>query len=469
MRKLAISSGFTMVELIIVIVVIGIMAGVALETLMPVSDRARVEDTRGEMQVLARAIAGNPDLSNNGLRSDFGYVGDIGSLPPNLEALRTNPGYATWRGPYIREDLRQVIDDFKNDAWGIPYVYSGGINLVSLGSGDTLVFSIANGSADLLQNTVSGNIFDGDGTPPGNDYRDSVTINLIYADGIGGTRLRTVTPDISGFFAFDSIPIGNQELEIIYLPDHDTLKAIASVTPGSSLYGTHKFASDLWHSGLNISGMIAHFPLDEGSGQTAYDVTGQSAAAVLQNDPTGTGWCPGQVAGAFRFDGADDYFRMPADNTSLQLTDDYSASIWIYAESNQNDWAGIFSKCTPSGDDNHWTLQFNTVAGTGKQLTIYHPGGGHWYSTYTLAQCMNAWHHIVITFRRTPARAQLFVDGLFHSETTTLTTAPGSGNGKFHIGAERIQIPFRGRIDDIRIFNRVLTPSEIQILFNYGS
>ena len=71
------------------------------------------------MEMLARAIVGNPSLTQNGARSDFGYVGDVGAFPPNLQALYQSPGgYATWDGPYVTTSFAVDSTGFKTDAWG---------------------------------------------------------------------------------------------------------------------------------------------------------------------------------------------------------------------------------------------------------------------------------------------------------------------------------------------------------------
>src|SRR5512140_2358834 len=117
--------GFTLVELIIAIVLTGILLTVAMRAGLNITQTGRVEETKQKLDALAWAIAGNPNLQTNGIRSDFGYVGDVGSLPANLDALVANPGgYATWRGPYISNRFTQVPDDYKKDAWGTAYTYS---------------------------------------------------------------------------------------------------------------------------------------------------------------------------------------------------------------------------------------------------------------------------------------------------------------------------------------------------------
>ena len=103
MRKhLSQNYGFTLIEVVIVILIAGIIASVALRSAVTISDTARTEETKQELESLAIAIIGNTKLENNGVRSDFGYVGDVGAMPPNLDALKSNPGsYSTWKGPYI--------------------------------------------------------------------------------------------------------------------------------------------------------------------------------------------------------------------------------------------------------------------------------------------------------------------------------------------------------------------------------
>ncbi len=461
--------GFTLVELVLVIVIIGILVSVGIKKIGPMNQAGKIEETKAEMNTLAMAICGNPELENNGIRTDFGYIGDVGSMPPDLNALLSNPGgYSTWSGPYISNSFEQIAGDYNKDAWQTDYLYSGGNIITSTGSGANIIRNLS-GSVDyLLYNKVSGNVYDLDGTPPGTDYNDSILIRLTIPDGSGSRIIKTSNPDQGGYFSFDSIPIGNHEMEIIYEPDNDTLERFVSVLPGSSTNGLFHLPANVWYDPRDNldNGLIACWRLDEDSGLIAYNGCSSGSDAELQNDAVGAGWTTGKISGAFEFDGVDDFFRTPTNSTELQLTDMYSISVWIFPDSIQNDWAGICSKATPSGDDNHWTLQFDNSSVLSKRITIYHPNGYNWRSTYTLNDCRNAWHHIVVTYRLTPARIQLYVDGVFHSESTSLTQGPGNGNGKLHIGAERIEIPFKGKIDDLRIYNRVLDSGEIQALYN---
>ena len=241
-------AGYTFVEVIVVIIIIGILAAVATKTIGSASNLSRFEKTREIMNNLAQATAGDPALESGGVRTDFGYIGDVGALPTTWDDLVTNPGgYATWKGPYIRDKFSTGGGNnyFKLDAWG-KAISAPSANFSSTGGPETLTREIAGSTGDLLYNRVTVALTDLSFTPPGDDYKDSVRIVLTYPDGIGGYRTRTVNPDANGSAVFDSIPIGIHTLQMVYIPDNDTLTRRINVNPGKDYYTEIQFYSDLW-------------------------------------------------------------------------------------------------------------------------------------------------------------------------------------------------------------------------------
>ncbi|MEA2031895.1 MAG: prepilin-type N-terminal cleavage/methylation domain-containing protein [candidate division Zixibacteria bacterium] len=237
-------SGFSLIELVVVIVVIGILLSIAMQSMEGLVKDARLSKTEREMEMLAKAIVGNPDIAGGGGRSDFGYVGDIGAFPSNLQALYENPGYGTWNGPYIPFGLTQDSTGFKIDEWGKAYTYSGGITITSTGSGTTISKKIADATSDYLLNTCNGTIKDANDSLPGATYADSINIKITIPDGSGSIIVKTYHPDSTGAFTLDSLPVNTHPLEIIYIPENDTLHRFLTIFPRHRSNKHYRFAFD---------------------------------------------------------------------------------------------------------------------------------------------------------------------------------------------------------------------------------
>ena len=96
--------GFTLIEILMVVVIIGILVGLAVPRL-----GGRVRE--------ARLAAAKADIQNNGMALRL-YEVDNGAYPASLQALLTKPGNAPhWRGPYLEQGLPK-------DPWGNAYQYS---------------------------------------------------------------------------------------------------------------------------------------------------------------------------------------------------------------------------------------------------------------------------------------------------------------------------------------------------------
>ena len=237
--------GFTFLEMVVIIVIIGILSAVAMRAIDKALDRGRFEATVEEMDQLVHAMVGNPELYSGGVRTDFGYFGDVGSLPPNLDALVTDPGYGTWDGPYITRGFTEDPNGFKTDAWGNQYSY-GGVTITSSGGGSQITRSIADSQSDLTSNTVSGVVLDGLGASPGSES-SNVTVRITYPNGSGSMTTSTTSPSGSGTYSFtNQIPAGNHLMQAIYSTTSDTSSVYVSVLPGSDAVANLRIPGDLW-------------------------------------------------------------------------------------------------------------------------------------------------------------------------------------------------------------------------------
>ena len=247
--------GISLVEVTMLVVMVAIIMAVAMKAMTPGIEDARKRKTEHEMETIVKAIAGDPSIMSvaGGVRSDFGYVGDVGAFPPDLDALVENPGgLTTWNRPYIPTEH---IEGFKTHEWGQEYTYNGGLDIVSNGSGSPMRHRGSSDSLDILYNTVSGYVRDVVDSLPGPVYDDSVDIEITIPDGAGSTMTKVYHPDSTGEFALDSIPIGRHLLEAIYTPEVDTLARYVAVIPrhNSEEYVRFNFAS-AWFSTEDTSG-----------------------------------------------------------------------------------------------------------------------------------------------------------------------------------------------------------------------
>jgi general secretion pathway protein G len=106
-------SGFTLLEMMVVLAILGLLAGILFPTAELYLDSRMIESTREEMRRVGDAI----------LR----YYQDVGSFPATLQDLEVKPaGAAGWSGPYVRAAFQNETanqDDYRYDAWRSAYLY----------------------------------------------------------------------------------------------------------------------------------------------------------------------------------------------------------------------------------------------------------------------------------------------------------------------------------------------------------
>jgi PKD repeat protein len=206
------------------------------------------------------------------------------------------------------------------------------------------------------------------------------------------------------------------------------------------------------------SGLTAWWPADG----NADDIAGGNNG-TLRNGAT---FVPGTVGQAFSFDGVDDYIEI-ADSPALRPT-----SLTI---------EGWFNFATTEGT----RILFGKTAGTGtsESYVVYYAAGKLWATIgdavsigdqlpYTWAPALGTWHSIAYTFDNASGNQSLYVDGVSVASGTTAKRV-GYDAHPVIIGAEfeneALVTFYKGAIDEVALYNRALSASEIQATFNAGS
>ena len=98
--------GFTLVELLVVMVIIGLLAALVVPRFIRQEEKAKVKATQAQIELLGTAL--------DTLRLD---VGRYPTTQEGLNALRRQPGDAQkWDGPYLKKEVPL-------DPWGRAYIY----------------------------------------------------------------------------------------------------------------------------------------------------------------------------------------------------------------------------------------------------------------------------------------------------------------------------------------------------------
>ena len=237
--------GFTLLELVVVIAVIGILAAAVAPSVIQQIMGSRVDGTRSEAQAIVSAITGDP------AQNQFGFAGDIGRLPTSLDELASRGNLAVyttatmrnigmgWRGPYI--NAGGSASDFMTDAFGRAYTLDNG-QVRSAGTD-----GIANTSDDIVY------------PPSAPDITGDVTVTLKLQQGQRtfvdplGYRVDLYYPndgeqasisDAIAPFSFANVPQGPRALRVVKTSNPGAGSVVAQdtivVRPGSSV------AAELW-------------------------------------------------------------------------------------------------------------------------------------------------------------------------------------------------------------------------------
>lgn len=234
------------------------------------------------------------------------------------------------------------------------------------------------------------------------------------------------------------------------------------------------------------SGLVHWWPADDNT----FDIIG-GEHGTLQN---GAGFGTGEVIRSFSLDGTNDFVLVPNDPTAaFNFTGSFSIDAWIFLDAAPVACGGGFAPIVSKWNDiavnqrNYFLAIESGAVVSGcpapfrgsLRFDVSRDGlflGGH--SSIRLSDApipTGAWTHVAGVFDGTTHALDVYVNGVLHNGPAAIdnsVSAPLVNNNPVLIGAGDLGSDsrdfFDGRIDEVELFNKALSGSEVLALFNAG-
>ncbi len=263
-------------------------------------------------------------------------------------------------------------------------------------------------------------------------------------------------------------------MDELYLYDraleNSEVKAIYDRGLAGAAFASYGFTSDSNESNQTQAfsdALVTHLSFDENNGTGfAMDSSGNDKYATLQGFETNqTVWTPGRIGNAIRFDGVNDYATLPA-----TLGGNFTVALWVKTTDDNG-----------SGSANQWNDQVGLVTGPVDKHALMLAGGKFriWSGEHNRCRISSlsnvnsgAWVHLAVSRLNDggvgTGKFKIHLNGSLDSTNNHHNTQLNTGSllylGRTHVGS----VYYNGLMDDLRIYDRVLTGSEVQALYDLG-
>ncbi len=235
--------------------------------------------------------------------------------------------------------------------------------------------------------------------------------------------------------------------------------------PGVLTVGTNLSLSPIF----NNTGLVGYWKFDEGSGTTANDSSGNGNTSTWYG--SGQHYATGKVGSyAGQFNGNDD--RLSAPNNGLLLNSG-SVEMWIRPAENWGDIGlgrrSLISWGTGPGWSANYCMFKKYQGSSNSAFYCYNTNSTQrfWAGAGDFNFAQNSWHFLVVTW--STSEAKIYIDGAFSTVDDTLTISDLNIGTTVRIGGDTFGEGgdyFNGLIDDVRVYNRALSAAEIMAIYN---
>ncbi len=220
-------------------------------------------------------------------------------------------------------------------------------------------------------------------------------------------------------------------------------------------------------SSLDLSdGLVAYWSFDYNDGSIAYDESENGNEGLI----SGAVWTAGISGNALDFDGVNDYVTVPASSSLNFGNGDFSILAWVKTDNSKADDLQIVEKMDRVGGQAPFRGYYLRVSHLGSHENKPEPclsdGTNDVEAFGNEFVADNEWHFLVATFDRDD-KLKLYVDGVFDTSIDIDIVGNIDVANPLYIGQQdNSDNRFVGQIDEVRLYNRVITLEEIDELFN---
>lgn len=218
------------------------------------------------------------------------------------------------------------------------------------------------------------------------------------------------------------------------------------------------------------SGMVAWLPFDESNGTTTVNRRKLINPGTLLNGPVfGTG----KVSNGLTFDGQNDSVQVQ-NYPEINFGDgNFSIDAWIQIQPNASSGVKVIVDKRAGTDGMGVGYMFFVIDGRlALQLNTPTQGFYNYFDTTSPTVATGRWHHVAVTVQRTDASGiKFYIDGTQLPRMFDPRLRQGNLNNTstLKVGREVSGNFFTGKIDEVELFNRVLTREEVNNLFRADS
>ncbi len=196
------------------------------------------------------------------------------------------------------------------------------------------------------------------------------------------------------------------------------------------------------------TGPVAAYSFDKSEGEVAEDLAGEHDGAL-----EGTEWVKGKYGSAVYLDGSDDYVEIP-DNPELQLREEFTLEAWVRPDRKEDNEVVISKEA--SGSYSYQLFAGGEEDGVPEGFLGYEPEGSEEVQAKASLQ-PKTWNHLALTYDG--ANLRLYVNGEL---VDTELSSPGQASvGPLILGGNDGEEFFKGRIDEVRVYERALDAGEV--------